>query len=175
MTGPTRKAIKKLGATLADYGWLLHSGAIRCAVIKATERHRELRLCPLAVAVTQAPDAVKRLLEDPNHEQFAETVKRRQPDMLEHLHEETADIDPANSEQLATLYAAAAVIHKNGGGAEAAAILDIDLAVAEHLATATDNPNCNTGRALVRNLDSPQNLLRNEYEACYGRLGDAGS
>ena len=110
-------------------------------------------------------------MQDPEHRKLAEAVDRERQHVREHLDEEDPDAAPESLDREATLYAAAAIMHEGPHRAEIARILDIDPAVVEHLATAADNPNCETGRALVRALSSPNNMLRMEYEAHYGKPG----
>lgn len=171
MTGPTRKAIEMLKKELRDYCWGLYFGSIRYVAIEDTDNHPELRLCPLATATIHRGDRIDALLQDPEHRKLAEAVDRERQHVREHLDEEDPDAAPESLDREATLYAAAAILHEGPHRVEIARILDIDPAVVEHLATAADNPNCETGRALVRALSSPNNMLRMEYEAHYGKPG----
>lgn len=171
MTEPTRKAIETLKKELRDYCWGLYFGSIRCVAIEETDNHPELRLCPLATATIHRGDRIDALLQDPEQRKLAESVDREREHVRKHLDEEDPDAAPESLDRDATLYAAAAILHEGPHRAEIAHILDIDAAVVEHLATAADNPNSETGRALVRALSSPHNTLRMEYEAHYGKPG----
>ena len=171
MTDKTRKAIETLGPMLRDYCWELHSGCIRCVAIDDTEQHSELELCPLAIAVTHAGcERLENLMQDPENERFARSVNDERPDIRDHLHEEQPDAEPESLDLDATLYAAAAAVHDAPRRTETGLILDIDPDTVRAIADATDEPDCETGRALVRALDSPNNMLRQEYEALYGKL-----
>ena len=171
MTDETRKAIDTLKNELRDYCWGLYFGSIRCAVIEQTDNHSELRLCPLATAALHRGNRIDELLKDPEHRKLADAVHREREHVRKHLDEEDPDAAPESLDRDATLYAAAAILHEGPHRAEIARILDFDPAVVEHLATAADNPNSETGRALVRALSSPNNTLRMEYEAHYGKPG----
>ncbi|MYD85558.1 MAG: hypothetical protein F4018_12270 [Acidobacteria bacterium] len=168
MTRQTRKAIETLKREFRDYCWGLYFGSIRHAAIEGTDNHSELRLCPLATAAIHRGDRVDALLQDPEHRKLAEAVNREREHVRKHLDEEDPDAPPESLDRDATLYAAAAILHEGPHRAEIARILDMDPAIVEHLATATDNPDSETGRALVRALSSPNNTLRMEYEAHYG-------
>ena len=171
MTEPTRKAIETLKKELRDYCWGLYSGSIRYVAIEQTDNHSELRLCPLATATIHHGDRIDALLQDPEHRKLAEAVHREREEIRKHLDEEDPDAAPEGLDRDATLYTAAVILHEGPRRAEIGRILGIDSAVVEHLATAADNPNCETGRALVRALSSPNNTLRMEYEAHYGKPG----
>ena len=95
-------------------------------------------------------------------------MDREREHVRKHL-DEDPDAAPESLDRDATLYAAAAILHEDPRKAEITRILGIDSTVVEHLATAADNPNYETGRALVRALSSPNNTLRMEYEAHYGK------
>ncbi len=171
MTNKTRKAIETLGDKLHDYYWQLHSGCIRCIAIDDTEQHSELELCPLAIAVTHTgSERLDTLMQDPEHEAFARSVNDERPDIRDHLHEEQPDAEPESLDLEATVYAAAAVVHDIPRATETGLILNLDQDTVRAIANAADNPDCETGRALVRALDSPSNHLRQEYEARYGKL-----
>ena len=169
MTEETRKAIDRLKDELRDYCWGLYFGSIRYAAIKQTDNHSELRLCPLATAAIHRGDRIDALLQDPEHRKLTEAVDREGEEIRKHLDEENPGATPESLDRETTLYTAAVILHEGPRTAEIARILDIDPAVAEDLAAAADNPNCETGRALVRALSSPHNMLRMEYEAHYGK------
>ena len=170
MTEPTRKAIETLGRKLRNYHWELYAGSIRCSGIDSNENHADLELCPLAMAITHSGDRIRHLLEDPEHRKFAELVNNEQPHIRKHLEEEDPTAESETLDREAALYAAAAIVHEGPRRAEIALILDMDPAVVEHIAHAADHPNCETGRALVRALDSRSHWLREQYEAHYGEL-----
>ena len=170
MTDQTRKVIATLKKELSDYCWGLYSGRIRCVAVEMTENHSELRLCPLAMATTHRGKRIDEMLEDPKHRKLAEAVDRERKQIRKHLEEENPDATAESLDRDATLYTTAIILHDGPRRVEMGHVLGIDSAIVEHLATAADNPNCETGRALVRALSSPNNTLRMEYEACYDRL-----
>ena len=171
MTENIRKAIETLGPLLRDYSWELHSGAIRVIGIEGTDEYCELELCPLATAVAlTGSEGIEKLMQNPEHDKFTRSVNHERPDILGHLHQEQPDAEPHGLDIEATAYAAAAVVHDAPRGAETGLILDLDADTVGAIADAADKPDCETGRALVRALESPNNILRQEYEAHYGQL-----
>ena len=166
-----RKAIDTLGAVLRDYTWELHSGAIRTIGIEGTDEYCELQLCPLATAVALTGSGrIKELMKDPEHDKFTRSVNHERPDVLGHLHQEQPEAQRDRLDGMATAYAAAAVVHDAPRLAETGLILDLDPDTVRAIAHAADKPYSDTGRALVRALESPNNVLRQEYDAHYGQL-----
>ena len=68
------------------------------------------------------------------------------------------------------MYAAAGVVNMVPRRSETQLILDLDRHTPGAIADAADHPNCETGRVLVRALNSESNELRQDYEARYGKL-----
>ena len=171
MTRQIRAAIKTLSHKLKDHCWGMDNGTIRCSAITDTEGHAEVALCPLAMAVTfTGTDRIEKLLDDPEHESFAELVRSARPGIREQLRLEDPGADPEILDLNATAYAAATVVHDGPQQPPAEALLDLDADALRAISSGADHPDSEVGRALVRALDSESNELRREYEAAFGKL-----
>ena len=171
MTRQIRAAIKTLSAKLRDHCWGMYNGTIRCSAIADTEGHAEVTLCPLAMAVTcTGTDRIEKLLDDPEHESFAELVRSARPGIREQLQLEDPRADPEILDLDATVYAAATVVHDGPQQPPADVLLDLDADTLRAISSGADHPDSEVGRALVRALDSESNELRREYEAAFGKL-----
>ena len=170
MTQETRRAIETLSAKVRDYNWSLYNGTIRCPAIDDSEHHRELTLCPIAMAVTHAgSDRIRSILEDGDYAGFHTHVETARPGIRRHLAEDDPELDEEELEAQTLLYSAASVIHDTPDRKEAACLLEVDTETLDAIAGGADTPDSEVGRALVRALANDGNFLQDEYDAAYGK------
>ena len=170
MTQETQRAIETLSAKVKNYNWGLYNGSIRCPAIDDTEHHRELTLCPIAMAVTHAgSDRIRSTLEDGDYAGFHTHVETAKPGIRRHLAEEDPELDEENLEAETLLYSAASVVHDTPDRKEAACLLGLDTDTLDTIAGGADTPDSEVGQALVRALANDGNCLQAEYDAAYGK------
>lgn len=165
-------AVAAIAELVARCNWTLVDDTLRCIVLKDTDEHLQLELCPLAMAVAaKGRDNIDKVTANRNGPGLAEAIAGGRATTREHLLAHKPDIDAEQLEDYAVRYSAASIIHEDPYEPETSLLLDLDRQTVHSIADAADDPGSPEGRVLARALASSENTLATIYESVHGSLG----